>query len=1011
MMKKKSDAHRPPAMTTSLRKLAEEHATLLPALSESLSPDQVSKVVHELRVHQIELEMQNRELLRIQEELEVARSRYFDLYNLAPVGYLTLNDSGLIQEANLTLAGLLGVPRGELLSRSFSRYILPEDQDSYYLHSKRLLTTGEAVGCQVRLITGSAPLPVLLSFRVYDFPPARNIGVIVTDLTERLAAEVRLLQANHEWRTTFDAIPDPIFILDAEYRITRVNLSMARAINKAPKDALGLVCYQQLHCADSPPDFCPHKMLLADGREHTAEIRISALHGWFQVTSTPLHGIDGRLSGSVTVAHDITDRKRREKALLLSEAKYRELHESMRDAYAKVDLTGKIIESNQLFRELVGYSAEELTGVTYLQLTPAKWHAMEEQLVTEQVLRRGFSDVYEKEYVRKDGTIVPIELRSILLRDDKGQPEAIWGVIRDISLRKEAEAELQEINRQLDAARRQAEFASQAKSQFLANMSHEIRTPMNAIIGLGHLALQTKLSTRQQDYLTKITSAADGLLQLLNDLLDLSKIEAGKMELEEVPFPLHPLLEQLLGLAGVGAAAKGLRLLLSIHPESPEYLVGDPLRLEQVLLNLLGNAVKFTPTGEVELSVRPLTEEGEKVTLEFSVRDTGIGLSPEQRDYIFEAFTQADGATSRRFGGTGLGLNICRRLVSFMGGEIGVTSEPGKGSTFTCTARFFRGTAPEAEPEPMLEPAAVKELLTGRRVLVAEDQEVNQQVLREILEQVGVIVAVAADGRQAVAMASREQFDALLMDLQMPELDGYGATLLLRQRWPREQLPIIAMTAHVMKEERVRCLAGGMNDHLAKPVNPQKLYACLLRWLRPGAPRQSSYSGDADLEYSAFPGQERWSDNDSAEKILIVDHEPGRITALNGMLPERFTRLAATDGPTALKLAKSHHPDLILLDTELPGMENYELCTLLKEDAATAQIPVIFLSLHLEGESRERGFAAGGVDYLFRPFSARELNVRVNTQLQLQAARGRKKRFHTDDTDNGTDQGGSGKFP
>ncbi len=966
-----------------LRKAAEEQAALLPDLPESLSTKEVSRVFHELKVHQIELELQNEELLRIEEELTASQRLYFDLYNLAPVGYFTLTESGVIRQANLTAAELLRMPEGELVRLPLTRFILPQDQDIFYLQRKQLPVTGEPLTFELRLISQTGTVvPALLACRLYDLDGERNIGVAVTDLTDRIAFEKSLQRANYEWRSTFDAIPDLICILDAEYRITRLNLAMAKALKRSPQEALGLICYEQFH-GDAPPDYCPHKQLLVDGREHTAEFYLEGLEKWFQVTATPLHDDSGKILGSVHVAHDITLLRKREDELAVSEAKYRQLHESMRDAFAKTDMAGKIIDSNHLFRELVGYSAEELACLSYRDLTPVVWHDMEAGLLREQVLSRGFTDVYEKEYVRKDGVVFPVELRTFLLRNLDGEPQAMCAMVRDITTRKRAEVELLELNRQLDAARREAEEASRAKSDFLANMSHEIRTPMNAIVGLGHLALGTNLTTKQRDYLTKISVAADALMQLLNDLLDLSKIEAGKLVLEEVPFSLHTIMARLLTLVGDGARAKGLSLRLTLHPESPEYLVGDPLRLEQILLNLLGNAIKFTPHGEVELTIRLLRSEGERITMEFSVRDTGIGLSPEQSERIFEAFTQADSATTRRFGGTGLGLNICRRLVAFMGGEISVVSRLGKGSTFTCTARFGRGIPLAVETVQAPDRAAVKAALTGCRLLVAEDQEVNQQVLRELLEQVGVIVTLVADGREAVtaAMAPGSRFHAILMDLQMPELDGYGATLLIRKQWPLEKLPIIAMTAHVMKEERERCLAGGMNDHLGKPVNPDKLYACLMQWVRLGLHQEAISSEESTFDW---PRRERTGDD---AVILIADHEPGSITLLNRMLPAHHTCLAATDGATALKLAKQAQPDLILLDTLMPEMDGYELCRRLKVDPATAEIPVIFLSATPESREFVKGFAAGGVDYIVKPFNALEVNVRVGTQLQLRAAR------------------------
>ena len=365
---------------------------------------------------------------------------------------------------------------------------------------------------------------------------------------------------------------------------------------------------------------------------------------------------------------------------------------------------------------------------------------------------------------------------------------------------------------------------------------------MNAIIGLGHLVLQTDLTPRQLDYLQKMTTAADSLLQVLTDVLDLSKIEAGKLELEEIDFPLRPSLEQLVNLMESKSAEKGLRFHLALAPATPEYLVGDPLRLRQVLLNFLSNAVKFTRKGEVSLAVRPLTDDGKQVVLEFSVRDTGIGLTPDQVNYIFEPFSQGDSSTTRLYGGTGLGLSICRRLVTLMGGNIEVTSEPGQGSTFTFTARFHRGKAVDVLPESAQNPYG-RTALRGCRVLVAEDQPINQQVIREVLQQVGVIVTLAADGREALLAVTREKgrFDAVLMDIQMPNLDGHQATRLIREQLSAERLPIIALTAHAQVEEQERCRAVGMNDLLIKPVTPDRLYSCLLKWVRPASGQDATF--------------------------------------------------------------------------------------------------------------------------------------------------------------------------
>ncbi|NML17994.1 PAS domain-containing protein [Azohydromonas caseinilytica] len=567
-------------------------------------------------------------------------------------------------------------------------------------------------------------------------------------------------------------------------------------------------------------------------------------HGrrWFHMTVTPLRTEGG---GAVVVHSDVTERHQAKEQL----RKLSLAVEQSPIAIAIADTEGRIEYVNDAFSRVTGFRREEALGQQHRVLRPDGLPPAREAAIRA-ALQLGQSWSGELQCLRRDGRPYHELVHAAPIRQPDGRITHHLWIGEDVTEKKRIAAELDRhrhrlqelvdertrqllrVNTELMLARDRADAASQAKSAFLANMSHEIRTPLNAILGLTYLLRRDVPDPAQAERLARVGAAAGHLMQLINDILDLSKIEAGRLELEETDFSLRALLAGARALVAEAAQAKGLVLEVDAG-ELPDALRGDPTRLSQALLNLMSNAVKFTARGRVEVRAQLLHREQQELTLCLRVRDTGIGIDPRELEQLFAAFVQSDASTTRRFGGTGLGLAITRRLASMMGGQAGASSEPAVGSEFWFSARVREGR-PEAAVAPLegCDADTLRQDCAGARVLLVEDDPASRELVLELLQSAGLRVETVADGLQAVEAArGARHHDLILMDVQMPVMDGLAATQRIRALPAHAATPILALTAKAFAQDRAGCLAAGMNDHVPKPVDPPRLYAALRRWL------------------------------------------------------------------------------------------------------------------------------------------------------------------------------------
>ena len=918
-------------------------------------------------------------------------ARYRGLLEAAPDAMVVVNQNGEIILLNVQAEKSFRYIRDELLGKNI-KDIIPEGFAERMM-ADALRSTSDALSQQIgtgielsgrRKDGTDFPIEIMLS------PLDSSEGILVTaairDISARKVAEKLTAQMETRYRGLLEAAPDAMVVVDGAGKIVLLNVQAENQFGYRRDELLGQKVTNII-----PEGFA--ERLIADGARSAEDALAQQIGTGIELTGrrkdnnefpieimlSPLDSAEGIL---VTAAiRNITVRKNAEKHLVQMEERYRGLLEAAPDGMVVVDETGAIVLLNIQAEKQFGYRRDELIGQAVANIIP---EGFAERLIADgarsaaEALAQQMGMGIELSGRRKDRSEFPIEI--MLSPMDSPAGILVTAAIRDISERRIAEAALQKrtadlrievaerrrAEEQMRLAKDAAEVANQAKSEFLANMSHEIRTPLNGVIGMTDLTLDTELTSAQRDGLETIKLSADSLLTVINDILDYSKIEAGKIELEVIHFNLRDCAEEALKTIAAHADERGLELTCDFAPEVPELVEGDPGRLRQIILNLVSNAIKFTHHGEVALKVQIESEEHDTRVLRFTVTDTGIGISAEKQTLVFSPFTQADSSTTRKYGGTGLGLTISARLVAMMGGDIWLESEIGKGTQFHFTVRLK--VLDTRSDSGVIVPV---DSLNGLRVLVVDDNRTNQRILQGILTHWGAQATCIDSGEQALlqldsACQDKQPYQLVLTDMHMPDMDGFGFVEQIRGCSELSPVTVMMLTSGGHWGDVERCRGLGILSYLYKPIRKQELLSAILKAL-------GRYQAPSRPE-AVLPAPAK-----SLRILLAEDNRINQTVATRMLEKMGHSLIVAGNGQEALLLLELHPFDLVLMDIQMPEMDGLTATMRIREMERSTRlhVPIVAMTAHAMSGDRERCIEAGMDGYISKPISRQHLEEAI----------------------------------